>query len=88
MIEWTVSLGNIITIITVIASVIGLVYNMKADIVLLQNDVVHLEKAQLTMTDAFSNMGKILTSVAVQDTRITMIEKKLDELSHGKGYVK
>ena len=88
MIDWSVSLGNIITILTVIASVIGLVYNLKADIVLLQNDVVHLEKAQVTMTDAFSNMGKILTSVAVQDTRITMIEKKLDELSHGKGYVK
>lgn len=88
MIEWTVSLGNIITILTVIASVIGLVYNMKSDIVLLQNDVVHLEKAQIAMTDAFSNMGKVLTAVAVQDTRITMIEKKLDELSHGKGYVK
>ena len=88
MIDWTVSLGNIITILTVIASVIGLVYNMKADIVLLQNDVVHLEKAQQTMTEAFSNMGKILTSVAVQDSRISMIEKKLDELSHGKGYVK
>lgn len=88
MIDWTVSVGNILTILTVIASVIGLIYNLKADIVLLQNDVVHLEKAQVTMTDAFSNMGKILTSVAVQDTRITMIEKKLDELSHGKGYVK
>lgn len=88
MIDWSVSLGNIITILTVIASVIGLVYNMKSDIVLLQNDVVHLEKAQQTMTEAFSNMGKVLTSVAVQDTRITMIEKKLDELSHGKGYVK
>lgn len=88
MIEWTVSLGNIITILTVIASVIGLVYNMKSDIVLLQNDVVHLERAQEAMTEAFTNMGKILTSVAVQDTRITMIEKKLDELSHGKGYVK
>jgi len=88
VIDWTVSLGNIITILTVIASVIGLVYNMKADIVLLQNDVVHLEKAQQTMTEAFSNMGKILTSVAVQDSRISMIEKKLDELSHGKGYVK
>lgn len=88
MIDWTVSLGNIITILTVIASVIGLVYNMKSDIVLLQNDVTHLEKAQQTMTEAFSNMGKVLTTVAVQDNRLTMIEKKLDELSHGKGYVK
>jgi len=88
VIDWTVSLGNIITILTVIASVIGLVYNMKSDIVLLQNDVTHLEKAQQTMTEAFSNMGKVLTTVAVQDNRLTMIEKKLDELSHGKGYVK
>jgi len=87
VIDWTVSLGNIITILTVIASVIGLVYNMKSDIVLLQNDVTHLEKAQQTMTEAFSNMGKVLTTVAVQDNRLTMIEKKLDELSHGKGYV-
>ena len=88
MIDWTVSLGNIITIFTVIASVIGLVYNMKSDIVLLQNDVTHLEKSQENITEALSNMGKVLTAVAVQDTRITMVEKKLEELSHGKGYVK
>jgi hypothetical protein len=61
---------------------------MKSDIVLLQNDVTHLEKAQEAMTEAFTNMGKVLTAVAVQDTRISMIEKKLDELSHGKGYVR
>lgn len=87
MIEYSVSLGNILTIITVIGSVVTLVYNMKTDISLIKNDVFHLQKSHEALTEAFSQLGKILTSVAVQDNRLTMIEKRLDELSHGKGFV-
>lgn len=66
----------------------ALVYSMRGDINLLKNDMRHLQAGQMSLTEAFSQLGKILTSVAVQDTRITLIEKRVDELSHGQGFVK
>lgn len=60
---------------------------MKNDIVLLQRDMEHVQEAQERGTEALTQLGKVLTSVAVQDTRITMIERRVDDLSHGKGFV-
>lgn len=87
LIEYTISIGNILTIVTVIGSVMGLVYSMKNDINLLRNDMTHLQDSQRSLAEAFAQLGSILTAVAVQGTRLTLIEKKMDELSHGKGYV-
>lgn len=61
---------------------------MKNDINIVKSDVNYLQQSHKALTEAFGQLGKILTSVAVQDTRINMIDKKLDELAHGKGYVK
>lgn len=63
------------------------VWTMKGDINIVKNDIRYLQDSQKALAEAFSQLGKILTSVAVQDTRLTMIEKKLDELAHGHGYV-
>lgn len=86
-IEPTVSLGNILTIITVVGAVMTFIWNMKGDINIVKNDVRYLQDSQKALTEAFSQLGKILTAVAVQDTRINMIEKKMDELAHGHGYI-
>jgi K+/H+ antiporter YhaU regulatory subunit KhtT len=62
-------------------------WTMRGDINIVKNDLRHLEESQKALSEAFSQLGKILTAVAVQDTRLTMIEKKIDELAHGHGYV-
>lgn len=54
----------------------------------LKIDVNHIKDNQKALAEAFSQLGSILTKVAVQDVRLQMIEKKLDELSHGQGFVK
>jgi DNA repair ATPase RecN len=87
VLDYTISIGNILTIVTIIGSVFALVYNMKGDIGLIKNDVFHLQKSQEALAEAFAQLGKILTQVAVQDNRLNMMEKRLDELSHGKGFV-
>lgn len=87
VIEYSVSLGNILTIITVVGSVMTFIWTMKGDINIVKNDIRYLQESQKALTEAFSQLGKILTAVAVQDTRLNMVEKKVDELAHGKGYV-
>lgn len=88
VIENTISSGNILTIVSVVGSVLAFIWTMRGDINIVKNDIVHLQKSLEALTEAFSQLGKILTAVAVQNTRINMIEKKLDELAHGQGYVK
>ena len=88
IIEYNISIGNIVTILSVVVSTVWLVANMNKDILIVKNDVHYLQQSHKALTEAFGQLGKILTSVAVQDTRINMIDKKLDELAHGHGYVK
>lgn len=88
LIEYTVSLGNILTIVSVVGAVMTFIYTMKGEIGIIKNDIEHLEGSQKSLTEAFSQLGSILTSVAVQNTRISMIEKRVDELAHGRGFVR
>ena len=86
-IQYEVSLGNILTIISVVGAVMTFIWTMRGDINIVKNDIRYLQESQKALTEAFSQLGKILTSVAVQDARISMIEKKMDELAHDHGYV-
>lgn len=88
VIEYSISVGNIATILSVVASVVWLVANMRGDIRIVKHDVHYLQQSHKALTEAFSQLGKVLTQVAVQDSRLNMIDKKLDELAHGHGYVK
>lgn len=86
-IEYSISLGSILTIISVVGAVMTFIWNMKGDINIVKNDIRYLQESQKALTEAFSQLGKILTAVAVQDTRINILEKKVDELAHGQGYI-
>lgn len=87
VIENSISWGNILTTVTVIGAAITFIWTMRGDINIVKNDIRYLQESQKALTEAFSQLGKILTAVAVQDTRISMVEKKIDDLAHGHGYV-
>jgi len=87
-IENSITLGNLLTIISVIGSVFTFIWIMKSDIGIVKRDIQYLQQSHKALTEAFNQLGRVLTQVAVQDQRINMLEKRVDELSHGKGYVK
>lgn len=86
-IEYAISLGNILTILAVVGSVFTFIWTMKSDILTIRIDVSYLQDSLKTLTETFSQLGKILTQIAVQDQRINMVEKRVDEIAHGKGLV-
>jgi len=87
IIEYSISLGNILTILSVVASAMAFIWTMKSDIIVIKSDVSYLQKSQRVLSEAFNQFGKVLTSVAVQDNRMAMLEKRIDELAHGKGFI-
>lgn len=88
ILEYTISVGSIIQTLILATTVLGFVYTMRGDINLVKRDIKYLQETQKALTEAFTQLGKILTAVAVQNSRMNMFEKRLDELSHGDGYVK
>lgn len=66
---------------------LGLYYAIKYDIASLRTDINHIKETQRSLAEAFTQLGNILTKVAVQDARVQMLEKKIDELSHYQGFV-
>lgn len=66
---------------------VGFFYALKVQIDRLAGDIQHIKENQRSLQEAFAQLGSILTKVAVQDTRLSMIEKNIDELRHNKGFV-
>ncbi len=88
LIEYSISIGNILTILGVVGSTMALLYSMKGDIVIVKHDIHYLQESHKAFTDAFTSLGKVLTQVAVQDSRINIMERRVDELSHGDGFIR
>lgn len=79
--------NTLIWVASVISAAFGIYYAIKNDILSLKGDITHIKENQKSLAEAFTQLGNILTKVAVQDARLQMMEKKLDELAHGQGYV-
>lgn len=88
MIEWTISIGNIAATIIAMGTMISFFFGLKANIDVIRTDLRHLEDQQRTLNEALKQLGTILTQIAVQDNRMNMIEKDIDELRHGAGFIK
>ena len=78
---------SIVKIIIISFGAIGFFLALRNDIISLKGDIGHIKENQKALSEAFTQLGNILTKVAVQDVRLQMIEKKIDELSHGQGFV-
>lgn len=85
--DYTLTLGSLLQTITIVCTVASLYWAVRSDVKILKHDIENLRDGQKSLVIAFEHMGKVLTQVAVQDTRISMIEKDIDELRHGQGLV-
>lgn len=84
----TQNIDTIVKVAVITFGAFGFFYALRNDINSLKHDISSIKDAQRALSDAFTQLGSILTKVAVQDTRLNMLEKKIDELSHGQGFVK
>lgn len=82
------NIDTVIKIVVISFGAYGFFLALRYDIKSLKIDIDHIKENQKSLAEAFTQLGNILTKVAVQDTRLQMMEKKLDELSHGQGFVK
>lgn len=87
-IEPTISYGAIAQTIALLGGIITWGMHLNKDISLIKADISNLQSSHQNFSEAFKQLGQILTQVAVQDVRLLNTEKRLDELAHGKGFVR
>lgn len=80
MINWEISLGSLATIATVLLAGTGFYWKQTFYSKKFTEDIVEI-KADLKI------LNKVVMDLALQNQRMIMIEKAIDELRHGHGYI-
>lgn len=87
MIDWTVSVGNLLQVFAFLVVGVGAFFALRADIRILRHDLKGVQQQQETLGETMVHVSATLTTVAVQDERITQLSKTVDEMRHGQGFV-
>lgn len=87
-VDWTVSFSNIVQMIVMTATVASIFYAMRWEVRLLSHDVKAIEKRLESLAESFKQLGMILTQMAVQENRLNMIERSIENIKDGHGYAK
>jgi hypothetical protein len=95
IIDWTISIGNMVEIGAIIGGGLMVVWTLKADVNSLKSGAATLKLDFGAMQAEIKKLGDILINLAdmrgeirVLDTRLTMAEQDIREIKHGDGFVK
>ncbi len=81
------SLDNILKALAIVGGCISFVVYIRNELTMLRADVTQIKDHQRLLMDAIKQLNTILTQIAVQEARLNMIEKDIDELRHGHGWI-
>ena len=87
MIDFTITVGNIIEILVIGCGGIGAVAAVRNSVVNLGKDLKHMEADFFDMKIEIKKVGEVLIKMAVTDTRLSNVEQDVRELKHGRGFV-
>ncbi len=73
--------------ITIAGGILGFIIYLRTELLSLRKDMTYIKTHQDSLMDGIKQLNTILTQIAVQEVRLNMIEKNVDELRHGKGFV-
>lgn len=95
VIDYTITIGNIIEIGSIVGGGILVLWTLKADVNTLKTGAKTLKDDLAAMQSEIKKLGDILVNLAdirgeirVLGTRITSAEQDIRELRHGDGFVK
>ena len=79
-IEPVVKIGDLFTLIGFLVIGLGIIWTMKGELKMLSRDV----QSQGLKID---KLEQIVTTQAVQNERMNMFDRRLDDMAHGRGFV-
>ena len=93
-VDWTISLGNIATLIGFLLGGGAFIFSMKAEMRVFGERFSVIDAQVKDIKYDISGLSKAMVQIAVQNTRlysqsqqIATLERRYDELRHGVGYI-
>jgi len=87
VIEWSISIGNLLQIAAFLIAGVGAFFALRTDIKVLKHDMEKIQRDQVMIGEAMKQMTNVLTTLAVQQVRLDRAEMTIDEMRHGQGFV-
>lgn len=86
--DWVIEhLSQLYQIGLALVGVFGFAVFIRAELLSLRSDITQIKESQKLLMESLRQLNTILTQIAVQDARINMLEKDIDELRHHKGFI-
>jgi hypothetical protein len=87
MIDPTISVGNLLQMLMMVGGGLWVFFQLRADVRIVKHDMSNIKERQTILNEAFTQLGTVLTKVAVQDERMNAMAKQIEEMRHGQGFV-
>lgn len=87
VIDWTISVGNLLQIVAFLVAGIGGFFALRGDIRILRHDMKNVQQEQIALGENLQQLTTVLTTLAVQGSRLDRAEESIKELRHGQGFV-
>lgn len=84
MIDWTINVGHIITF---ALAGLGMVWAMKSDVRSLNERFDAMDKRMDGLEGNSDKIAEAMKTLAVQAERLNNMDRRLDEMRHGRGFV-
>lgn len=88
MIDYTISIGNIVEIGSILLGGCAVLWTLKSDVKTLKRDFIAIQDEIKKLGDILVNLADIRGELKSLNTRVTASERDIRELRHGDGFVK
>lgn len=83
-----ITIDSVLRAVALVGSVIAFLLYIKTELTQLKAEMIQVREQQKLLMDSIKQLNFILTQIAVQEARLNMIEKDIDELRHGQGFIR
>lgn len=80
MIDWTINIGHILTFVGFVATLVSFIYAVKGQVIGMKVEIKAIRQELTKMSDVLITLGR-------QDERLTAMDRRIDDLQHGRGFV-
>ena len=88
MIDYTINIGSIAEIASIVLGGCAVLYTLKGDVKTLKVDLASMQLEIKKLGDILVNLADIRGEIRVLDTRLQMAEQDIREIKHGHGFIK
>ncbi|SRR5258708_11174043 len=88
IIDYTISIGNIIEIGSIIGGGFAVFLTLKNNVATLKDDVIAMQAEIKTLGEVLIGMARFDEKLSNLDKRVTVHDHKIDDLQHGEGFIR